>query len=163
MTIHIALLRAVNLAGHNPVTMADLRELLVHLGHTEGRSLLQSGNLVFVSHARTTGLLERGLERAAKTRLGLETPFFVRTADEWRALVAANPFPQEARRDPGHLIMMLLKDAPQPSAVTALQHAVSGREVVRVIGREVYIVYPDGVGRSRLTNALIERKLGTRG
>ena len=163
MTIHIALLRAVNLAGHNPVAMADLRNLLAHLGHTEGRSLLQSGNLVFVSHARTTSGLEQGLERAAKTRLGLDTPFFVRTATEWRALVAANPFPEEARHDASHLVMMLLKDAPERSAITALQNAISGREVVRVIGREAYVVYPDGIGRSRLTNALIERKLDTRG
>ena len=57
---------------------------------------------------------------------------------------------------------MLLKDAPESAAVSGLQKAIVGREVVRATGRQAYIVYPDGVGRSRLTTALIERKLGTR-
>jgi uncharacterized protein (DUF1697 family) len=58
---------------------------------------------------------------------------------------------------------MFLKEAPSREDVIALQTAIKGREVVRAEGRHAYIVYPDGVGRSRLTNALIERKLGTRG
>jgi uncharacterized protein (DUF1697 family) len=57
---------------------------------------------------------------------------------------------------------MVLKQAVSAQAVKELQAAISGREVVRGAGREVYIVYPDGVGRSRLTNAVIEKKLGAR-
>jgi uncharacterized protein (DUF1697 family) len=159
----IGLLRAVNLPGHNKVTMRELCALLDRLGMQEPRSLLQSGNLVFRSDVATTAQVERILEEGAAKRLGLETDFFVRTAEEWRAVIAGNPFPDEAEGDPGHLLVVCLKDAPGRSAVTALQQAITGREVVRARGREVYIVYPDGVGRSRLTTALIEKKLGTRG
>ena len=77
--------------------------------------------------------------------------------------MTANPFPAEAKSDPGHLVVMCLKSAPGREAVSALQQAISGREVIRAKGREAYIVYPDGIGRSRLTTALIEKKLGTRG
>jgi len=163
VTVHIALLRAINLAGRNPVAMADLRDLLSQLGFQEPRSLLQSGNLVFRSDARSTAALERTLEAEAARRLGLETAFFVRSAAEWKTIVASNPFPEEARRDPQRLLAVCLKDAPGAANVRALREAISGREVVRTEGRTAYIVYPDGVGRSKLTTALLEKKLGTRG
>jgi len=162
MTISIALLRAVNLPSHGKVAMADLRDLASHLGLADARTLLQSGNLVF-SDARKSGDLERLLEAEAEKRLGLRTDFFVRTAAEWKALIAHNPFPEEAKRDPGHLVVMCLKDAPDAKDVEALQAAIKDREIVRAVGRQAYLVYPDGIGRSRLTIALIEKKLGTRG
>ena len=58
---------------------------------------------------------------------------------------------------------MCLKAAPPPEAVAALQGSIAGRELVRAVGRQAYVVYPDGIGRSRLTNAVIEKRLGTRG
>lgn len=162
-TTHIALLRAVNVAGRNQVAMAALRGLLADLGFGDARTLLQSGNLVFRSDARTCAQLESLLQDAAKQRLGLDTDFFVRTAGDWKEIVAGNPFPKEAGRDPGHLLVMFLKEEPDRDMVAALQEAITGRELVRAKGRHVYIVYPDGIGRSRLTGALIEKKLGTRG
>jgi uncharacterized protein (DUF1697 family) len=163
LTIHIGLLRAVNLAGHNNVSMADLRGLLTELGLKDGRSLLQSGNLVFLSDVRTSTELESLLEHAAEKRLGLRTDFFVRTAAEWKAIIADNPFPEEAERDPSHLLVMFLRKTPNRENVTALQRAITGREALRTKGPHAYMIYPDGIGRSRLTNALIEKMLGTRG
>jgi uncharacterized protein (DUF1697 family) len=159
---YLALLRAINLAGHKLVAMADLRDLLGQLGFADPRSLLQTGNLVFGGQRRTTAALERLLEAEAGKRLALETDFFVRTAEEWKEVVAQNPFREEAKRDPGHLLVFFLKAAPDDKAVQALQASIKGREVVRAKGRQAYIVYPDGIGRSRLTSALIERHLGTR-
>jgi uncharacterized protein (DUF1697 family) len=162
MTTIIGLLRAVNLAGRNKVAMSDLRQLLIAVGMEDGRSLLQSSNVVFRSASRSVARLERTLEQETKQRLGVDTDFFVRTAGEWRELVADNPFPREAKSDPGHLVAMCLKEAPDKTAVAALQKAILGREVVRAVGRHAYIS-ADGIGRSRLTMALIEKKLGTRG
>lgn len=161
--IHVALLKGVNVGGHRQVAMADLRGFLTALGFIDARSLLQSGNLVFRGGARTGAPLERLLEAEAEKRLTLRTDFFVRTASEWKAIVAHNPFPAEAERDPAHLLVMFLKDAPAAGAVRTLQAAIVGREVVRADGREAYIVFPDGIGHSRLTNALLEKNLGTRG
>lgn len=163
MTVHIALLRAINLGGRNRVAMADLRDFLSQLGFDEPRSLLQSGNLVFRSDTRSPAAVERRLEAEAARHLGFETDFFVRSAAEWGTIVAGNPFPEEARRDPQRLLVMCLKDAPAAGDVRALREAIRGRETVRTDGRTAYIVYPDGVGRSRLTTALLEKKLRTRG
>ncbi|PYV08398.1 MAG: hypothetical protein DMG07_25950, partial [Acidobacteria bacterium] len=149
--------------GHKQVAMSDLRDLLSQLGFMDARSLLQSGNLVFRSNARTGVNLERLLEAEAEKRLGLRTDFLVRSAEEWKAVVARNPFPDEAERDPAHLLVMFLKDAPDVKNVEALQAAITGPELVRAQGRQAYIVYPSGIGRSRLTSTLIEKKLATRG
>lgn len=159
----IALLRGINVGGNKMVAMADLRELLTKLGFTEPRTLLQSGNVVFGSDRRTPAKLEQFLEAELMKRFGMQVDFFVRTTDEWKRVVARNPIPAEAKRDPSHLLVMFLKDAPDADRVKALQAAITGREIIRADGREAYIVYPDGIGRSKLTNALIEKKLGTRG
>ena len=163
MTTYIGLLRAINLAGRNVVPMAGLRELLSTLGLAEPRSLLQSGNVLFQSRPRTAAQLEKTLEAAVKKQFAVDTDFMVRTADEWGALVECNPFPKEALRDPGHLLVFCLKDAPEAARVKALQSAIKGREIVRAVGRQAYIVFPDGVGHSKLTSAVIEKHLGTRG
>jgi uncharacterized protein (DUF1697 family) len=163
MTTYIALLRAVNLAGLNRISMGDLRDLAAALGLHDVKTLLQSGNIVFRSTVSSTEKLERLLQDATAKQLDVSTDFFVRTAAEWQAVIAANPFPDLAKNDPGHLVVMPLKDVPARAAVAALQSAIKGREVVRARGREAFITYPDGQGRSKLTIALIERHLGTRG
>jgi uncharacterized protein (DUF1697 family) len=103
------------------------------------------------------------LEAASTKHLGVTTDYFVRTAKEWRAIIDENPFSREAKSDPGHLLMMCLRDAPSPTQVKALQAAIKGRETVKAKGRQAYVYYPDGVGRSKLTIKVIERALGTRG
>jgi uncharacterized protein (DUF1697 family) len=163
MTIQIALLRGVNVGGHNAVAMPELRDLLTQLGFESPRSLLQSGNLVFRGDSRTDADLERLLEAEADKRLGLHADFLIRSAKEWREVVARNPFRKEAERDPSHLVVMFLKSATNAKDVKAVQAAIAGSEIIRADGRHLYIVYPDGIGRSRLTNALLEKKLGIRG
>ena len=161
--MQIALIRGINVGGHKKVAMADLRALLERLGFGEVKSLLQSGNLVFRSGRRTASEVERLLETETAKRLTLEADFFVRSAEEWKTVIAENPFRKEAVRDPGHLVVMCLKDAPDQADVKALQAAIAGPEIVRAGNRHLYIIFPNGIGTSRLTNALIEKKLGTRG
>lgn len=162
MTTYVALIRGINVGGHKLVAMADLRNFLTQLGFIEPRSLLQSGNLVFRSKRPNQRALERSLEAEAGKRLALEADFFVRTAREWNTIVANNPFPEEAQRDPSHLVVLFLKDAPDAGDVKALRAAITGPEVVRADRKQAYVYYPAGIGRSRLTNTLIEKKLGTR-
>jgi len=163
MATYLALLRAVNLGSHNKVSMADLKTLLAELGMANPQSLLQSGNLVFESKTRPTVPLEKLLETSAEKKLGLQTDFFVRTGAEWQQAIADNPFAKEAKLDPGHTVLMCLREAPAPVAVKALQDAIQGREVVRAKGRHAYFLYPDGIGNSKLTIKVIEKKLGTTG
>lgn len=163
MTTFIALLRAVNLAGHNRLSMADLRDFFVALGMQDVRTLLQSGNVVFASGRRSCSALEQLFEREATKQLGLQTSFLVRTAAEWKAIIADNPFPEEAKADPSHLLVVCMKHAPTRTSVAHLRKAITGRERVAVKERQAYFVYPDGIGRSRLTIAVVEKHFGTGG
>lgn len=163
MSVQIALLRGINVGGRNLIAMADLRNLLETLGFTDVQSLLQSGNLIFQSDNRTSAPIERLLEVETEKRFQLSVDYFVRTAAEWKPVVARNPFPDEAKRDPSHLVVVFLKEAAKEKNVEALDAAIVGPEIVRSDGRQLYIVYPAGIGRSKLTNVLIERKLGARG
>jgi len=160
----IALLRAVNVTGYNAVTMVALRNFAADLGLKNVRTVLQSGNIVFeFSGRRSSDRLERQLEQEAARQLGIATDLFVRSRDEWNAMIDANPFQTEARDDPAHLVVMLLKHEATAAAEHAVRSAIKGSERIARGARLLYAVYPDGIGRSKLTNAVIERCLGTRG
>lgn len=163
MTRVVALLRAVNVSGTKAVSMPALCKLLNDLGHADVKSLLASGNVVFSCTGRAGATLEAKLAAAMAESLGVQTEFFVREAREWDAIIARNPFLEAARDDPGRCVLMTLKSAPKPAEIAALRAAITGRETVAVNGREAYLIYPDGQGESKLTNAVIQRKLGTTG
>lgn len=158
----VALLRAVNVAGHGKVPMADLRECAQSIGLARPATILASGNLLFDRAALDPAGHERQLEGALEHQFGLRTDVFVRDAVDWREIVDGNPFRRQAEHDPAHLVLLCLKAAPDPARVAALQSAVTGHERIEAAGRHAYVVYPDGIGDSRLTTAVIEAKLGTR-
>jgi uncharacterized protein (DUF1697 family) len=161
MALNVALLRGINVGGNRKVAMSDLLSLLAKLGLPDGKTLLQSGNLVFRSEAGA-GDLELLLEAETEKRLGLRTEYFVRTAQEWSSVIARNPFPAAAESDPSHLVVMFLKRAPDAKSVGALQAAITGPELVRSVGRQAYVTYPAGIGNSRLNAAVVDRMLATR-
>lgn len=148
------------MGGHKKVAMSDLRALADKLGFANARTLLQSGNLVF-SARKAAPALEVLLEKEAAAQLGLETRVFVRSADEWRKVVAGNPFAGEARRDPSHLALMLLKHPVSKAQAAKLRESIVGREYFEARGRELYACFPDGFANSKFTTALIDRKLET--
>ena len=144
----IAPLRAVNVGGHKRLPMAELRALFETLGLTPAETVLQSGNAVFEGLPGAGAKLERTLEVAAEEHLGLETAFIVRSAAEWDAAVRGNPFAQAARDAPSKLAVVFLKRAPSAAALASLQQSIRGRERVAAKGKQAYVVYPGGIGRS---------------
>lgn len=161
--MYAALLRGINVGGNKMIAMAELRAMVAKLGLANPVTLLQSGNLVFEAKSQATARLETLLEAETKKQLGVETTYFVRTAIEWREIIDANPFPAEAKNDPAHLLVKLDRVPPTPAAVKVLVASIVGRERVRVVGREWYVVYPDGVGASKLTTTKEGRIFGANG
>src|SRR5689334_4918738 len=142
MQTFIALLRGINVGGHNQIAMADLRELCGKIGFDTPRTLLQSGNVIFRSPARSPSQLEHRLEAETQKRFGLQIHFFVRTIDEWQEIIARNPFPKEAVSDPSHLVVMCVKQAIDSKALEDLRTAIAGPELIKAQGRHAYITYP---------------------
>jgi uncharacterized protein (DUF1697 family) len=162
MTVHIALLRGVNAAGNRQVTAEELTALLTELGHADVQAGSKVGDLLFTSGEQTGAELQTQIETALMDRFSLRTDVYVRTADAWRAMVAANPFPEFAAQDPGWLMVLFCKDTPDKKAMGALRAAIRGTEQARAESRQIYATYPDGIGGSKLTNSLVEKTLGAR-
>ena len=160
MSPHLALLRGVNVGGNKGVPMSELKAVAMGLGLGNPRTLLQSGNLVFSSQGAEPGEIEGRLEAAIAAKIGVETEVCVRSAAVWRRVVEANPFPKAAKADPAHLLLVAFKTPPRPDGPQTLAAAYHGPEQVRLAEGHAYIVYPDGVGRSKLTPALLGRHLG---
>jgi uncharacterized protein (DUF1697 family) len=148
---YIALLRGINVGGNKMVSMAELKAALTALGFSDVSTLLQSGNVVFSGKAAKSAALEATLERDIAKRLGVTCDFHVRTADEWSAMIAANPFPAEAKADPSHLLVTFFKAPLDAARVKALQAAITGPERLRADGRHLYMTFPDGIGNSKAT------------
>lgn len=163
MAKQIALLRAINIGGRSKLAMADLRKLFDDIGFTDTQTILQTGNVVFRSSTLSSETLGTKIEQALASQLGLQTDVLIRSADEWAEIIGANPFPGIARNMPNLLVLMPLKSMPDAEAVEALRAAIRGPELVEANGAQLYISYPDGIGRSKLTNSLIESKLKARG
>jgi uncharacterized protein (DUF1697 family) len=162
MTTYIGLLRGINVGGNKMVAMAELREMITALGFSDVKTLLQSGNVVFRGPAKAPGKLEVQLEAALEKRFGMKVDFHVRTADEWKAIVKANPFAAQALKDPGHLLVSCYKLPLDKDNVKALQAAITGPEIVKADDRQLYMVFPDGIGNSKAT-VLVDRKLAAKG
>ncbi len=159
----LALLRAVNVGGRSRLPMADLRRVLDGLGFASVTTVLQSGNAVFTARAQPIPVLEGRIEQALLDTLGLAADVIVRSADQWQTLVDGNPFTAASVEDPSHMLAMCLKAPATYTSMEPLEQAATAGERIHLVRNTLYIVYPHGIHRSRLTGPLIERTLGTRG
>jgi uncharacterized protein (DUF1697 family) len=148
---HVALLRAVNVGGKNKIAMSGLRRLFVDLGLSDPVTFIQSGNVVFTGDGTPDEELESKLESAIDTRLGVRCGVFVRTADELAEVIRDNPFPDEARGDPQRLAVVFCRRRVLAEAVLQVQQAIAGPERIGAAGRQIYVVYPEGMGASKVS------------
>ncbi len=109
---YIALLRGINVGGHNKIPMQELRALCEDLGFKRVASYIQSGNLVFESPSTRTRL-EDALETAVEERFGVSVSVLVRPAKDWSEYVKGNPFPRETEKEPNRVMLVLAKQPPK--------------------------------------------------
>jgi uncharacterized protein (DUF1697 family) len=159
MTVFVAFLRAVNVGGTGIIKMADLKALCEKLGYGDVKTLLQSGNVVFTAKGKAAAI-EKGLAAAIEKAHGFRPAVMVRTAAEMAAIVGANPFPNEAKADGRFVVVAFAAGPPTSGAGERIKAVKVVRERLKLIGRELFIHFPDGQGRSVVTNAALEKALG---
>lgn len=159
MTRLIALLRAVNVGGRK-LPMADLRDLCGELGWQDVETYIQSGNVVFGAKGAPEKL-EAELEKAIEERFGLDVPVIVRSASQWAGYAKSNPFEAAAREAPNRLQLLVSKRPPRPDAADRLMERAQAGEQVEAAGGALWFHFPDGVARSKLTPALIDKACGS--
>jgi uncharacterized protein (DUF1697 family) len=159
MTTCLALFRGINVGGHHTVSMGDLKGLHESLGLTHVVTYINSGNVVFSREIVDPALLTRQLEEGFVARFGFHSAVILRTAPELDAIIANNPFQNQPAKESNLVIVTLLAAHPTPEAAEDLHKALAGPEEMHLVGRELYVYYPNGSGRSKLTNSLIEKRL----
>lgn len=160
MSVVVAFLRAVNVGGKGAVKMPALKALCEREGFTAVATLLQSGNVVFDAGRLGPAKVEAKLRKAIAETFGFDTTVMVRKAADLAAIVKANPFPAAARDDPGHLVVLFLAEKPDAGVGIRLAAIKAGPERMKFVGSELFVHYRAGIGKSKLTNAVIEKALG---
>lgn len=153
MSVYVALLRAVNVGGAGTLPMAELKALCEEIGFTNVKTYIQSGNVLFQSD-KDGMAVQQHLEEALALKMGKSPGVILRSRQELEAAAEGSPFPHAK---PNYLLVTFL---PEPASVDVLDKLVApAGEEVHVAGKEIYVHYPDGSGRSKLK--LPALKLGT--
>jgi uncharacterized protein (DUF1697 family) len=160
LSTYVALLRGINVTGRNKIPMPELCGLCMHLGWADVQSYIQSGNLIFEAEDRPENL-ETELETAIKGHFDLSIPVLVRTAEDWPAYLANNPFPDASRSEPNLVMLALSKRPPNHDAVERLKARAHNYERVAQVSDALWIHFAAGVAKSKLSPALFDRLVGS--
>jgi len=160
MATHIALLRGINVGGRNKVAMADLREVMASLGHTDVVTYIQSGNVVFSTGDADTEAMASALEQAIAGALGVKPAVVVLSRADLAQAIQDNPYAGEPNPKAVHAVFF--RDMP-PGLAEAIAAAEQrdaergGQGSAQVVGRTLFVHTPLGFGRSELAAYLLGR------
>jgi uncharacterized protein (DUF1697 family) len=163
MHVIICMLRGVNVGGRNMIKMDALKALCISLKLKDPQTYVQSGNVIFSSGEKDLTKLGKRIQDAIEKTVGFRPGVVLRTVAELRNIIARNPFAKRSGIEPGKLLVNFLADDPGKDAREKALAIKIGPEEMHLIGREAYIYFPNGQGRSKLPWAAIERALGTSG
>ena len=145
MNAYVALLRAVNVGGTGKLPMSDLKRLCEQAGLRSVRTYIASGNVVFES-SQTEAAIRNSLEKELAAYAGKPVGVLVRSADQMARVAADNPFPDAK---PSYCVAIFLDEKPLKGALDDLKGLQD--EEVALGRREIYVHYPSGQGKSKLT------------
>ena len=163
MLTFVSLFRGINVGGHQTIRMDELKDLHESLGFKDVVTYIQSGNVVFTSDDADLAQLPGHIEDGFAQKFGFQVRVMVRTSAELREIIANNPFQNQHTKESKWVVVLFLATRPESTALEDLQKTYVGPEELCLIGQELYIYYPNGIGRSKLTLTLIEKKLKTMG
>jgi uncharacterized protein (DUF1697 family) len=161
VTTYICFLRGVNVGGNKLLKMAELKALFDTLKLRDAKTYLQSGNIVFRSDESDRAVLTRRIEDGIRKKSGMEVKIILRTTDELRKVIAANPLPPEDR-NPSGLLVAFLGGTIANTAKALLTSLMIASEELHFGKQELYMYFADGMARSKIANALTEKKLGVK-
>jgi uncharacterized protein (DUF1697 family) len=163
MTVFVSLLRGINVGGYHKIRMDDLKELYESLGFKDVVPYIQSGNVVFISDEADPAQLRKQIEEGLEKKFGFHVEVIIRTAAELGEIIDNNPFQGQQSKESKWVVVMFLAAHPDETAQEDLLKTRVGPEEIFIVGKEVYIYYTEGIGRSKLSHSLIEKKLKTVG
>jgi uncharacterized protein (DUF1697 family) len=164
MPVLISMLRGVNVVGRNQIKMEALRAVYESLKFEHVRTYIQSGNVIFRTKGKNSPALVKKIQDAIEGEFGFRPAVIVRTPDELRSAIAATPFPSQRNLHPSKILVTFLAGEPGPEAQATLI-VLKGKhpEELHLIGRELYIYFPNGAGQTRLPWSSVEKLMKVTG
>ncbi|HTU47074.1 MAG TPA: DUF1697 domain-containing protein [Bryobacteraceae bacterium] len=163
MKVVVSMLRGVNLGPHKRVKMEALRSLYESLGLRDPQTYVQSGNVLFRTSEKNLNAVAKRIEKAIESSFGFHADVILRTTSELREALAKNPFAARSGIDPAKLLVTFLASDPGEEAREKLRQIKAEPEELWIDGRELFIYFPNGLARPKLSIPLIERTLKTSG
>jgi len=157
MPVIVSLLRAMNVGGHAVIKMADLKSLYESLKFRDVQTYVQSGNVVFRADSTDLKALSKKIQSAIEKRFKVTPGVLLRTAKDLRDVVAANPFAKRSDVVPAKLLVYFLHEELSRDATTGLKKLPPKGEELIPAKRELYIYFPDGMGKSKLPWRTVEK------
>ena len=161
MPTWVVLLRGINVGGANRLAMADLRTLMTDLGHSDVSTYIQSGNVIMTSSRSDRTTIAEEISVGIEQAHGLAVSAVLRTPDELRAALAANPFTTES--EGSRVLITFLSDSPALADAALLEADRFVPDRFELVGAELFAHYPNGAGRSKMNLDYFEKRLGVRG
>jgi uncharacterized protein (DUF1697 family) len=159
MPVYIALLRGVNLLSHNRIKMDALRTVCESIKLRDVQTYIQSGNIVFRTKETNGAKLAARIECAIEAEFGCRPAVILRTTSQWKESIARNPFAKRPDVAPNKLLVHFLAGDPGEEARTKACAIPPAPEELHIFERELYIHYPNGMARPKLSMAAVERAL----
>ena len=163
MPVLISMLRGVNVGGHHKIKMDALRAVYASLKCEDVSTYVQSGNVIFRTKEKNSAQFAKKIQDAIEREFGFRPEIILRTYDEMKTALAANPFAGRRDVEPGKLLITFLAGEPGPGAAAALAGLRPHKEELHLKGRELYIYFPDGAGKSKLPWSSVEKFLKVTG
>lgn len=160
---YISILRGINVGGQKKVRMEDLRKVYEDLGFRDVQSYIQSGNVIFTAGLKTSDQqLAATIEKGVKEKFGFDVPVIIRTSDEMKNIIEANPFLNKENIDKEKLHVTFLADIPEQAKLNNIEMDDYSPDRFIVLNREVFLYCPGGYGKTKLSNTFFERKLNVK-
>jgi uncharacterized protein (DUF1697 family) len=163
MTRCVSLFRGINVGGNQIVRMDALKGLHTSLGLRDVQTYIQSGNVVFTSDSEDVAQIQKSIEDGFAQSFDFSVKVMVRTASQLNAIIENNPFHNQPLKETNRILTMFLESYPVSTALEDIQNSYNGPEEIHIIGQEAFIYYSEGMGRSKLTTSLLEKKMKTAG
>jgi uncharacterized protein (DUF1697 family) len=157
MPVLISMLRGVNVGPHNRIKMDDLRAVYASLQLENPCTYVQSGNVIFRTKERSATKLCTKIQAAISEKFGFRPAVIIRTIEEFKQSLELNPFRERQDIEPGKLLITFLSAEPAADRQTVIRNLKVQREELHLIGRELYIYFPDGAGKSKLQWSSVEK------
>jgi uncharacterized protein (DUF1697 family) len=159
MSVYISLLRGINVSGQKKIQMRELKSLYESLGFENVSTYIQSGNVVFSSNENDESKLANLISAKIRKVFSYEVSVIIRSKEYWKNLIAKNPFLKKDNTDIKKMHVTILSHQPEEINTDIFDKVKFDSEEYVIKEKEIYLYFPEGYGRTKLSNNYIEKKL----